>query len=371
MTDLERPHRRRPRHEGPAELATVDDPRYPVPDPGDAGAPAPADRRRRGGRRPGHPPGGDVVRPRPDPGAIGSSSSTSRCPRTAYIDFGPLHANAAEPLLRPDPRPGAAAHRHRRRPVGPAADGRPARWSTTGTARPPSDEDARVDRRASWTRASTSPSSPAARCIGRSLLGALGLVALPVSSLLADLGPWPTKKCVAETIETTIWDEGIRLVNDVTYEPIKAERDRDRPAGQRPAGEPAGATTAPSSRSRRPRPRSSSSGWTRTRSRSPTRARTGTSAASSATPRSAPTSAARSACGSSRPTTCSAPATSRPSTWVTPAWWSSDPAARSLPQLPITIDAEGYLVARSGFTVPTGPSYFERDSRNDFKEGDN
>ena len=47
------------------------------------------------------------------------------------------------------------------------------------------------------------------------------------------------------------------------------------------------------------------------------------------------------------------------------------PAARSLPQLPITTDAEGYLVARSGFTVPTGPSYFERDSRNDFKEGDN
>jgi len=47
------------------------------------------------------------------------------------------------------------------------------------------------------------------------------------------------------------------------------------------------------------------------------------------------------------------------------------PAARALPQLPITTDAEGYLVARSGFTVPVGPSYFERDSRNDFKEGDN
>ena len=31
------------------------------------------------------------------------------------------------------------------------------------------------------------------------------------------------------------------------------------------------------------------------------------------------------------------------------------PAARSLPQLPITVDAEGYLVARSGFTVPDRP----------------
>ena len=47
------------------------------------------------------------------------------------------------------------------------------------------------------------------------------------------------------------------------------------------------------------------------------------------------------------------------------------PAARSLPQLPITTDAEGFLVARSGFTVPVGPSYFERDSRNDYQQGDN
>ncbi|HYJ49662.1 MAG TPA: Rieske (2Fe-2S) protein [Microbacterium sp.] len=36
------------------------------------------------------------------------------------------------------------------------------------------------------------------------------------------------------------------------------------------------------------------------------------------------------------------------------------PAARPLPQLPITIDDEGYLVARSGFTEPVGPSFWER-----------
>ena len=46
------------------------------------------------------------------------------------------------------------------------------------------------------------------------------------------------------------------------------------------------------------------------------------------------------------------------------------PAARALPQLPITVDADGYLVARSDFTVPVGPSFFERDSQHDFKEGD-
>ncbi|MFV0428861.1 MAG: Rieske 2Fe-2S domain-containing protein [Arachnia sp.] len=47
------------------------------------------------------------------------------------------------------------------------------------------------------------------------------------------------------------------------------------------------------------------------------------------------------------------------------------PAARALPQLPITVNEEGYLVASSDFTVPVGPSYFERDSREDFKAGDN
>ena len=42
----------------------------------------------------------------------------------------------------------------------------------------------------------------------------------------------------------------------------------------------------------------------------------------------------------------------------------------SLPQLPLKVDAEGYLVAQSDFTVPVGPSFFERDSRNDYKKGD-
>jgi ubiquinol-cytochrome c reductase iron-sulfur subunit len=38
------------------------------------------------------------------------------------------------------------------------------------------------------------------------------------------------------------------------------------------------------------------------------------------------------------------------------------PAARALPQLPLAVDEEGYLVAQSDFTEPVGPSYWERDS---------
>ncbi len=40
------------------------------------------------------------------------------------------------------------------------------------------------------------------------------------------------------------------------------------------------------------------------------------------------------------------------------------PAGRHLPQLPITLDADGYIVAQSDFTEPVGPSYWERDRSN-------
>jgi ubiquinol-cytochrome c reductase iron-sulfur subunit len=39
------------------------------------------------------------------------------------------------------------------------------------------------------------------------------------------------------------------------------------------------------------------------------------------------------------------------------------PAARPLPQLAITVDAEGYLVAKQSFTEPVGPSFWERNSQ--------
>ena len=38
------------------------------------------------------------------------------------------------------------------------------------------------------------------------------------------------------------------------------------------------------------------------------------------------------------------------------------PAKRPLPQLPITVDDEGYLNARSDFTEPVGASFWERNT---------
>ena len=39
------------------------------------------------------------------------------------------------------------------------------------------------------------------------------------------------------------------------------------------------------------------------------------------------------------------------------------PAARPLPQLDITVDLEGYLIARAPFSEPVGPSFWERNSQ--------
>jgi ubiquinol-cytochrome c reductase iron-sulfur subunit len=36
------------------------------------------------------------------------------------------------------------------------------------------------------------------------------------------------------------------------------------------------------------------------------------------------------------------------------------PAARSLPQLAITVDSNGYLIAEGDFDEPVGPSFWER-----------
>lgn len=38
------------------------------------------------------------------------------------------------------------------------------------------------------------------------------------------------------------------------------------------------------------------------------------------------------------------------------------PAGRHLPQLPLAVDNEGYLIATSDFTEPVGPSFWERDN---------
>ncbi|MBA3530102.1 MAG: Rieske 2Fe-2S domain-containing protein [Propionibacteriaceae bacterium] len=208
------------------------------------------------------------------------------------------------------------------------------------------------------------------KVLGYSLIGALGALVLPVIAVFADLGPWPTKKVRAATIEHTIWSEGVRLVTDITYEPIKAA---DIEIGQLVNAQPANLEDLEGVEFLQEKAKAaiiivrmnpntikipeSRKDWA----------------------------VGGILCYSKICTHVGCPI----SLWeqqthhlLCPCHQSTfdlgdsgvvvfGPAARALPQLPITTDAEGYLVARSGFTVPVGPSYFERDSRKDYKQGDN
>ena len=208
------------------------------------------------------------------------------------------------------------------------------------------------------------------KVLGRSLVGALVAMGIPLVVSFADLGPYPTKKNRAATIEKTIWREGIRLVHDITFEPIKPG---DIEIGQLVNGQPENLKDLEGTPFQQARAKSSI-------------------IIVRMNPNTIKIPASRQdwqiggiLCYSKICTHVGCPI----SLWeqqthhlLCPCHQSTfdlgdsgvvvfGPAARPLPQLPITTDAEGYLVARSDFPVPVGPSYFERDSRKDFKEGDN
>ena len=207
------------------------------------------------------------------------------------------------------------------------------------------------------------------KIIGRTLIAAMATILLPMVVGLADLGPWPTKKKRAETIERTIWAPGVRVVNDVTFEPIKPENIE---IGQLVNGEPANLQDLEGSEYQIEKAKAAVIVVRmdpNTITIPPSR-ETGKSAASCATPRSVPTLAARSACGSSRRTICSALVTSPHSTSGMPDLWSSARLSGHCRSFRLHLMLRVTLSLSVTSLVPPGPSFFERDSRNDFKRGD-
>ena len=207
------------------------------------------------------------------------------------------------------------------------------------------------------------------RLIGSGMAGALGLMVLPAVVSLADMGPWPTPAVRAETIEKTIWAEGVHLVNDVTYRRLKAD---EIEVGQLVNAEPETLQDLEGTAYQQAKAKAAI-------------------IIVRMDPNSIRIPESRQdwqvngiLCYSKICTHVGCPI----SLWeqqthhlLCPCHQSTfdlgnsgvvvfGPAARSLPQLPITTDADGYLVARSDFTVPVGPSFFERDSSKDFVEGD-
>ena len=202
--------------------------------------------------------------------------------------------------------------------------------------------------------------------VRNSLLGALGLLALPVPVvLLRDLGPLP-----GDSLKSTIWTKGMRVVRDVTGTPI---RPSEVQVGDLINGEPAvlfevddegeplfvgvplqvekakGAVIVVRIEPGEITPGEGREDW----------------------------SVDGILCYSKICTHVGCPISLYERTThhvLCPCHQSTfdladaarvvfGPAARPLPQLPLAVDSEGYLIAQSDFDEPVGASFWERDSR--------
>jgi ubiquinol-cytochrome c reductase iron-sulfur subunit len=195
------------------------------------------------------------------------------------------------------------------------------------------------------------------KLIRRSLIGAMGLLGLPAIIMLRDLGPAPGR-----SLYNTIWAKGIRVVNDVTLRPIKPS---DLIVGQLVNAAPA--NLAP------------------LQEESAVEYQNAKAKASVIVVRIAPSEIRTPAgrenwgidgilCYSKICTHVGCPISLYEQTThhvLCPCHQSTfdladgakvifGPAARPLPQLPLAVDAEGYIVAQSGFHEPVGPSFWER-----------
>jgi ubiquinol-cytochrome c reductase iron-sulfur subunit len=194
------------------------------------------------------------------------------------------------------------------------------------------------------------------KMIRNSLIGALALLPIPAVVLLRDLGPLP-----GDARAHTIWAEGVRILTDVTYRPIRAA---DLEVGQLVNAMPASFEDLPEHGPER----------IDARAQVPiilVRMR----------PDEINAAEGRENWGvagilaySKICTHVGCPISLYERTthhMLCPCHQSTfdlaengkvifGPAARNLPQLPIAIDEEGYLVAQSDFNEPVGPSYWER-----------
>ncbi|HJE51515.1 MAG TPA: Rieske 2Fe-2S domain-containing protein [Tessaracoccus flavescens] len=199
--------------------------------------------------------------------------------------------------------------------------------------------------------------------------GAVGVSLLPAVVLFADMGPWPTKATRRETIEKTIWAAEIRILNDENWLPIRPE---DLEIGQLVNAQPENYKELHGVEAHQAKAKAAV-------------IVVRMDPASIKIPESRKDWQVSGILAYSKICThvgCPISLWERQTHHLLcPCHQSTfdlgnsgvvvfGPAARALPQLPIKVNEEGYLVAQSDFTVPVGPSYFERDSRNDFKDGD-
>ena len=195
------------------------------------------------------------------------------------------------------------------------------------------------------------------KLIRRSLFAAMGLLGLPAIVLLRDLGPLPGR-----SLYNTIWAKGIRVVNDVTDRPIKPS---DMIIGQLVNAAPANLA---------PLQEESPVAYQNAKAKSAVIVVRIKPSEIQAPPGRENWGVDGILCYSKICTHVGCPISLYEQTThhvLCPCHQSTfdladgakvvfGPAARPLPQLPLAVDSEGYLVAQSGFTEPVGPSFWER-----------
>jgi ubiquinol-cytochrome c reductase iron-sulfur subunit len=217
-----------------------------------------------------------------------------------------------------------------------------------------STNEARAEVRASLQRGTSESGFRERKIIRRSLLGALALFPVPLIVLLRDLGPLPGTR-----LRETIWDKGIHLVTDATYKKIKAS---DIPIGGLINAVPDNLLEVEHEEHNLNQRGKASIIIVRmdpadiVSQQGESWDYQGVLAFSKiCTHLGCPTSLYQ----------------QRTHHLLCPCHQSTfdlsdsgnvvfGPAARRMPQLAITVDAEGYLVAQSGFNEPVGPSFWER-----------
>lgn len=202
--------------------------------------------------------------------------------------------------------------------------------------------------------------------VRNTLIGSLALLGLPAIVLLRDLGPLPGNK-----LSITVWEKGMRVVNDVSGEPIRPE---DVEIGQLINAEPSvffeeigpdGEVIPPEYEGTELLNQKAKAAVILVRMEP---------ADITPEPSRADWDVAGILCYSKICTHLGCPI----SLWeqqthqlLCPCHQSTfdladngkvvfGPAARPLPQLPLGVDDEGYLIATDGFQEPVGPSFWER-----------
>ena len=223
---------------------------------------------------------------------------------------------------------------------------------------------------AEWDKGAADSGLGRRKLIGGALAGAVGISLVPAVVVLADMGPHPGPGTRKATLEKTVWAEGVRLVTDVNRRPIKAA---EMEIGQLLNGQPESLYELHGTEYMQAKAKAAIV----VVRMEPDRIKIPDSRRD--------WQVGGILCYSKICTHVGCPI----SLWertthhlLCPCHQSTfdlgdsgvvvfGPATRSLPQLPIKVDSEGYLVAQRDFDVPVGPSYFERDSRKDYKKGDN